>query len=177
MFNISLQFPVTLSLSTSLLLETRNLNLYSFLSSLPSASLSLCSFISPAVTLRTGKGTTLRFFSSLCAFASSRPCVESFIFAFLAVYISLSGGSLPYSRHAKAKTLSRQYSPSFPPPLCHNGVAPPTSRRTFFTKIDNPAPTSRVLAVASAAIFSTFSKLMKIVMLVWSFAEHVALRT
>jgi hypothetical protein len=70
------------------------------------------------------------------------------------------GGNIAHSRHANAKTTTRQCTPLLSPLLCQYGGASLTSRRNFFTKIDNPAPTSRVPAVASAAIFSLVSTLM-----------------
>jgi hypothetical protein len=68
------------------------------------------------------------------------------------------GGWLSSTRHTNAKTTTRQFSRLFSPILCHIGGASPASRRFLRHKNVNPAPCSRLPAVTSAAIFSTFIK-------------------
>jgi hypothetical protein len=71
------------------------------------------------------------------------------------------GGNIPYSRHASAKTKTRQLSRPFSPLLCHIGGASPASRRILCHKILIAAPSSRLSAVHIGGSFLNFINLNK----------------
>jgi hypothetical protein len=75
----------------------------------------------------------------------------------------LSGGCFAYSRHANAKTTTRQFPRLFSPLLCQRSGASPASRRILHPKSDNPAPTSRFPAIRTAGIFAFRTTLMNTV--------------
>jgi hypothetical protein len=83
----------------------------------------------------------------LCISASLR---YAFLFSFaplsLCVKFCTSGDSLARSRHAKAKTTTRQHCRLFSPNYCQVGGISRASRRILRPKSDNLAPPSRVPA-------------------------------